>query len=494
MLQRGGEYYSLKRLLLDDGTIESGPRLMLDGAIASAAGNGHASILKLLLKRLSGPLTVPLPTSDAPIVRAAVNGDAETVTILLEHTAATQTSLPSGQAATDLSAEKADREAQITRLYSYALNEALRHAREKIVNLLLADGRVQLNSQSICAAAAGGSLKLVELCLQQAPAWSPGTGHESPLGAAARRGHEAAFTLISQSGEFDPNMTDEAGRTPLAVAAEHGQNRIVEILLGTPGVDADPHDKYDRTPLELAASKGNMVLVQWLLAIPGVDVNNCDSDHYIPISSAASSGKVDVVKQLLEAGADPDCPDDEGRTPLARAAYSGANEVVKVLLSTGKVQADSRDEGGMTPLMLAAKSGRFLRKPDDFVRTRPYELETEKVIVPLLKGEQPPPLNLKGLLLEPDVNRDISTRGALSVMEQLLARDDVDPNARDGQGRTALSYAAEMHEIDAIRALMEDGRVDVNCADNDGWTPMTWITKKVKDSPWNNDWEVYYGL
>ncbi|OKO98015.1 hypothetical protein PENSUB_9595 [Penicillium subrubescens] len=76
---------------------------------------------------------------------------------------------------------------------------------------------------------------------------------------------------------------------------------------------------------------------------------------------------------------------------------------------------------------------------------------------------------------------------ALSVMKQLLAIPEVDPNAQDSGGRTALSHAAEMHEVDAVRVLLEDKRVDVNLADKDGWTPMTWIAKKVKSYPWNYD-------
>lgn len=486
MLQRGGEYYSLKRSRLDHGLVEPGPRLWLDSAIAGAAGNGHASILRLLLKRQSGALQMPFPKRDAPLARAAAHGHAEAVSILLENSAEIQSKLTTEQTVRE------SREDSL--IFSFALNEALRRGDEEIANLLLADDRIDLDSESLCAAASGGNERLVDLCLRQGPAWRPGTGFESPLGAAARRGHQNAFLKIAGLKDVDLNMRDEPGRTPLAVAAEHGQNGIAEILLGSPGVDVDPRDKSGQTPLHHAARRGNTVLVRKLLETGAVDVDNRRSDIYIPLISAASFGQVEVVKQLLEAGADPDRPNDRGRTPLATAALSGADQVVEVLLATGRVNPDSRDSAHMTPLMHAAGSGRFLSKPDNFVRTRAFEVETEKVIIPLLKGEQPPALNLQGLFPKPDIDRDISTRGALSVMKQLLSLDQVDPNARDRQGRTALSYAAEMHEVDAIRVLMEDGRVDVDCADNDGWTPMTWMQKKVKSGLWSQDWEAYLGI
>ena len=79
-------------------------------------------------------------------------------------------------------------------------------------------------------------------------------------------------------------------------------------------------------------------------------------------------------------------------------------------------------------------------------------------------------------------------------MKQLLALEEVDLNARDSSGRTVLSHAAEMHEVETVRIVAEDKRVDVNLADSDGWTPMSWITNKVKRCPWEYDWEAYHGL
>lgn len=197
---------------------------------------------------------------------------------------------------------------------------------------------------------------------------------------------------------------------------------------------------------------------------------------------------------LIAAGANPDHRNSDGRTALSSAAFSGAGKVVKVLLATGRVNPASRDCAKMTPLIQAARSGRFLGSPDGFVHDKAYEKETEKIIVPLLRGEKIATSVASQLPLEPDATQDTSTREALSVMEQLLALDEVNPNARDSTGRTALSHAAEMHEVEAVRILEEDKRVDVNLADNDGWTPMNWIKKKVKSCPWNYDWEAYHGL
>jgi ankyrin repeat protein len=58
-----------------------------------------------------------------------------------------------------------------------------------------------------------------------------------------------------------------------------------------------------------------------------------------------------VVKLLLDTGkVDVDSKDSDGRTPVSWAAEHGHEAVVKLLLDTGKVDVDSKDENGQTPL------------------------------------------------------------------------------------------------------------------------------------------------
>jgi ankyrin repeat protein len=44
---------------------------------------------------------------------------------------------------------------------------------------------------------------------------------------------------------------------------------------------------------------------------------------------------LDVVKLLLERGADPNVKDDDGKTPLHYAAWKGHHKVVELLLEHG---------------------------------------------------------------------------------------------------------------------------------------------------------------
>ena len=69
---------------------------------------------------------------------------------------------------------------------------------------------------------------------------------------------------------------------------------------------------------------------------------------------AAEKGDEAIVKLLLETGkVDADSKDNFGWTPLSCAARNRHKAIVKLLLNTGKVNADSKDYQ-QTPLSLAA--------------------------------------------------------------------------------------------------------------------------------------------
>lgn len=47
--------------------------------------------------------------------------------------------------------------------------------------------------------------------------------------------------------------------------------------------------------------------------------------------------------------------DNSGRTPLLWAAKNGNDVVMKLLLNTGKVDVDSKDHSGQTPLIVGCR-------------------------------------------------------------------------------------------------------------------------------------------
>ncbi len=85
---------------------------------------------------------------------------------------------------------------------------------------------------------------------------------------------------------------------------------------------------------------------------------NVDFGHESALSFAirGNSDKA-MIQLLLDAGADPNLPDKEGRTPLMFAAEKGKRFIVDLLLDNG-AKVDQRDKKGQTALWHAALNGK----------------------------------------------------------------------------------------------------------------------------------------
>ena len=65
------------------------------------------------------------------------------------------------------------------------------------------------------------------------------------------------------------------------------------------------------------------------------------------------NGHLDVVRHLVEVGADKDQAQNQGATPLFIAAENGHLDVVRHLVDVGADKDKARDDGA-TPLFIAA--------------------------------------------------------------------------------------------------------------------------------------------
>ena len=112
-------------------------------------------------------------------------------------------------------------------------------------------------------------------------------------------------------------------------------------------------DPNERGYLFVAATKGHLEVVRLLLEA-GADKDA--AERHRPLHFAALEGHLEVVRLLLEAGADKDAADTDGDTALHIAALGGRLEVVRLLLDAA-AEKDAAARHGETALHFAAQEG-----------------------------------------------------------------------------------------------------------------------------------------
>ena len=120
-------------------------------------------------------------------------------------------------------------------------------------------------------------------------------------------------------------------------------------------------DKYGNTPLHKGAEGGSREIVKLMLEHGAEkDINARAQFGYTPLHAGARSGSLDVVRLLLEHGAERDinARTAGGWTPLHGGAESGSAEVVALLLEKG-ADINARDDDGRVALYFGAERERF---------------------------------------------------------------------------------------------------------------------------------------
>ena len=119
------------------------------------------------------------------------------------------------------------------------------------------------------------------------------------------------------------------------------------------GADANDADMNGHTPLLEAVMCRDAEVAQVLLDY-GAEPNVADSEGFTPLYRAAGpGGNRQLVKLLLERGALVDGASEYGWTPLRTAANLGRRDVVKVLLDNG-ADPFKRANDGSSPFSAAA--------------------------------------------------------------------------------------------------------------------------------------------
>ena len=243
-------------------------------------------------------------------------------------------------------------------------------------------------------------------------------------------------------------------------------------------IDEHGLDAWTPWVLHQAARLTSNPTIVRLLLQAGADPNAPDDDGLTPLHHAVSNRNPMVATHLLDAGADLNTRENDGYTPLHyAAAQSGNGRVVKLLLDRG-VDPLVESNDGRTPLHSALRY-----QAEASVVSALVEAGGAEHLTPLqLSALQGDSMAVTRLLSNGDDPNETDLYGWSSlhfavplagsgVVSTLLAAGG-DPNQRTAGGATALLIAARQSSQSVVSALLGTGAdVDVRDEESD-WTPL----------------------
>jgi len=275
-----------------------------------------------------------------------------------------------------------------------------------------------------------------------------GTAPTSLLVFAVQRRHEGAVRLLLSVGGANPDSGPSGGVLALGWALSLRAWRLSEILL-----------------------KG------------GAGPNGFVPDGTSFLVTAVKHKRIDIVRKLLDAGADASCR-GEAKSALCWASEMGSNEMTSLLLSRG-ADASVRSQCGLDALCYASAKGHR-----DIVESLlsgastsspPVHLERSVALLEACSGghvETALTLIASGAPVDSrrEGNQMTALMGAAagghSLLCECLLKAGADVNARDADGKTPLMHAAVGGSSEVVRILLPWGAA-VNVYNNGGNGPLS---------------------
>ncbi|XP_051579612.1 fibronectin type 3 and ankyrin repeat domains 1 protein-like isoform X1 [Myxocyprinus asiaticus] len=156
----------------------------------------------------------------------------------------------------------------------------------------------------------------------------------TPLMVAAQKGFTSLVEILVKHGS-DIDMRDRAGKDSLMLACYAGHLDTVTYLRQC-GASWQSQDMDGCTPLHWAVDGGHQPVISYMIQ-DGCEVDVRDKvSLWTPLMHvSAISGDTAVASILLQAGADVNVRDKAGKTPLMVAVLNNHEELVKLLLDNG---------------------------------------------------------------------------------------------------------------------------------------------------------------
>ncbi|KAL9620310.1 MAG: hypothetical protein Q9160_005109 [Pyrenula sp. 1 TL-2023] len=403
-----------------------------------AASSGHDDIVKLLLTAGFQPNPHgteccsgywPNKRKERETYRCAIsNGNTSVVQILLDHLGHS-----------DLGPDSKGRT---------LLHLAAKYGRTATVTFLLTIGRHFIDLKDkygftpLYMAASKGDAATVRTLLDHGADPHLRFRPKPPFAKFSKMSNQPITTLLHIAALRQPFVLMDAS------SADDTEDEFVARELLKAGLDVNLRDSVGETPLHLATRRVKSIRMLQLFLQYAADVSIADSQGNQPLHIAPTS---EMIRALVDAGADLDARQIDGRTPLlahVNGNMYGPDESIETLVKLG-ADVNAQDENGNSALLMS-----MCRYSDSLCK------------ILLDHGADVNVRNRKseGLLHKSGEHNDLRYG---SFVLGLLERKKLDIDAQDQNGETALFWSARRGEAGKFSALLHAG-ANVNCPDHNG--------------------------
>ncbi|XP_064467056.1 protein phosphatase 1 regulatory subunit 16A-like [Ornithodoros turicata] len=202
--------------------------------------------------------------------------------------------------------------------------------------------------------------------------------------------------------------------------------------------------------------------------------------HFVPsvmLLEAAARNDVDEVRRLLMLGVSPDSTNEDGLTALHQCCIDDSEEMMKLLIDYG-ANVNAKDSEQWTPLHAAATCGHIhlvrylISKGADLLAVNadgnmPYDICEDEPTLDYIESE----MAKRGITQE----MIDETRAANEVMMlkdlRIAMESGLELEFRDEQGATPLHIASANGYVSVVEFLL-DQHASTDVVDNDQWQPI----------------------
>jgi len=276
------------------------------------------------------------------------------------------------------------------------------------------------------------------------------------------------------------------------IAAQKGDLAAVKAIVESGAESVDSRDADGRTPLHLASRGVHIEVIRYLVD-NGADLDALDSNQIAPLHSLTSRNHSQGIELLLSRGADIDILDYQNNSPLHYAAMSNHIEAASILVENG-ASLELKENYGRTPLILCARERggpemtRLLLEAGaevnakDRASSTPLELaawrgKAEVVDILLEAGAEIPTKGSKATY-----HLIFAAAKGLTNLFNTMVKKGADITIELSSGGSLMHEAAAGGSLEILKQMAGEG-LDINKKDQYGWTPLHYAAKNGHSQP-----------